>query len=129
MPRAEKVKTRGPIPGFTILRRRWLRGGRGGDSCLYSESSRRMCCLGIYLRACGFSVGGVKERSMPGDVEATGKRVPSWMVTRRANNFIRTSPSNMKLAVMNDNSELSEKKRERKIQELFASQGIKVTFK
>ncbi len=129
MPRAEKVKTMGPISGFTIPRRRWLRGGRGNDSSLYDPKTRKMCCLGIYLRACGFSVADVKDRSMPGDVEATGKRVPSWMVIRRANNFIRTSPSNMKLAVANDNEGLSERKRERKIRELFANQGIKVTFK
>ena len=110
------------IKEFTIDRAVWLRGEGEFKSKLYRVEDGKMCCLGIYLCACGIDKSLLANRATP---EETETQMPAWLI-----DSLRPMRSSLasKLITVND-IKLDEDKREETIKELFAEAGIKVTFK
>lgn len=116
------------VKKFTISRRRWLRGpdtrNNGmNNSKLFRNSDKKMCCLGFYSRACGASIGDIRNEA---SVHGLRDRMPGqakWLV-------LGTGPSIIARGLMraNDNPAMSEEDREATIVAAFATQGIDVEF-
>ena len=51
---------------LTIDRNVWLRGEGNGVSFLLREVDRKMCCVGIYLKACGILENECEVSRVPG---------------------------------------------------------------
>jgi len=109
-----------------IDRKRWLRGG-GNDSCLL-DGEGRMCCLGFYGIALGFSGEEILEKPEPNNLnESDGfidRRWPEWLVDRRRYN----TKDCVLLMRTNDNKDLSDGEREDQIREIFMRNGIEVSY-
>lgn len=119
------------VTELVINRPNWLRGEGAGDSFLLRESDNRMCCLGFYSRACGFSKDSLVGQRGP--MQLGTNIIPDqmkWLYIGKGNS--EHSGVANKAMTVNDGSqeyvELSEEERERKLTELFAEHGIKVTF-
>jgi hypothetical protein len=113
---------------LVIDRKRWLRGEGGAVSKLLRPSDGKMCCLGFYGRALGFSPDEIGHLSSPSDTYASG-RWPAWLLqyvyergchsdTETCNQLIRT----------NDDAPTAPDEREAKIAAIFARHGVTVRF-
>jgi hypothetical protein len=105
-----------------ISRRRWLRGTGAGR--LYDPDTRRMCCLGFYLRSCGLSLDDIREGEMPSNVTCDIPAEAQWLLSET----LRDSAVGNKLSRINDDRPSLEKEREAEITRLFAEHGVKVVF-
>lgn len=114
---------------FVIPRDRWLRGeGDGGDVYLLRPADAKMCCLGIYLEACGAHASDLLNRRYPSSVSAPLPNAAEWLIERLSQLVRGDTAEAVKLANANDNSHLSEVDRESTVKKLFERRGIKVTF-
>lgn len=101
---------------FTVVRSRWARGGKLGDRELLN-SDGNMCCLGFYGLACGIDREDLSGRCYPAYVPNEERYGPL--------------ASNCEtIANTNDATEayLADSDREARLTELFAENGIEVTF-
>lgn len=125
---------------LVIDRRIWLRGepevvgGKWEDaSQLHRAKDEKMCCVGIYLHACGMSIEalsghGEAESVLTNDVsnefydeEKTFIEEACWLIADRSD------PAS-KLYATNDDSTLPEDVREQIIAKTFAQYGVDVEF-
>ena len=128
--RGVKRDEAGNVIAFNINRKKWGRGENGGWLLQYKYSQGkqvpRMCCLGLYARACGVSVNEIYLSAMPSKV---GEKLPEqmqWTVQKR--NKGRDSKAALKLADINDDEMTEDEDKEAAIIKHFAKQGITVTF-
>lgn len=146
-------KTIKDIKSFTIDREKWVRGNIGGDSKLLNEQGN-MCCLGQYLKACGFDDEELKNTPSPEFIARYIKREQTlnnaWLSNLNQTHFkvinwktklvkgLADSETVDQLISHNDEmfnfktkdySIISEKEREKLIRAGFAKLGIKVKFK
>jgi hypothetical protein len=119
------------VKSFVIDRGEWLpkeAHGPDGTSKLFAPESGRMCCLGVYLRACGLSKESLSGKMMPGN--HLGEPIPEWLIHDK---WSGPSLDAYELANINDAIQLFEgvslAEREKLIVSKFAKQGIKVRFK
>src|SRR6185437_93509 len=122
------------VKSFVIKRTKCLRGEK--NSTLHRTCDGKECCLGIYLRACGFSIADIQEHLTPQGV-AKKSKVPAWLIDGNSCG-LRSSRNAGKLMDINDeiNPELYsavehadfERKREFEIRTIFAKHNVKVTF-
>lgn len=125
---------------FTIDRDKWLRGEGHSASKLLRPSDGKMCCLGMYLLACGLTPEEIQDQDAPGDVAWNATRVDgmprrpiwnegklSWLLKDNANDCSETC---VQLMSANDDQRrfVEETNREEKVAELFAKEGITVHF-
>jgi len=103
---------------LTIHKREWLRGESGHNSYLRRSSDGKMCCLGIYLRACGVEVDDLTDVRSPARV-AGGLPGTTWWLNRLVSN---------ELMSINDESTISETEREIELTKRFGENGIQVVF-
>lgn len=110
------------VKEFVIDRTVWLRGEGARDSRLLRPSDGKMCCLGIYLKACELKDEAISNLTVPASV---GGQVPQWLLFQPS--FEHTHV--VDLMIDNDTPNLSEVEREASIVSGFEKNGIKVTFK
>ena len=110
-----------------IKRSEWLRG-ESETSFLLRSSDGKKCCLGFYALFCGLQKKDIinleakrNVRNWPGDEEYLQA---CWLFD---NNF-RESQDCDRLIEINDDSFISEEKREKLISEIFASHDVEVEF-
>ena len=117
------------VKRFVINRNVWLRGD-ANRSRLLDPESRKQCCVGIYLSACGLTDDALEEYAQAEDVTEDG--VPDWLFRGEDpaddGPARRPSPVASILYSVNDDSALSEEMRESRVAHHFASQGITVEF-
>lgn len=107
------------VTEFVVDRETWARNG-----CTYLlDSKGNRCCLGFYGSALGIEDSKLLDRGVPWETE-TKKEWPDWTMIHRCNN----QPTVNKIIHFNDYPDLDQVERETKITELFATQGVKVTF-
>ena len=109
------------VDHFIIDRKIWLRGEGTDMSSLLRRMDDKQCCLGIYLEACGMPRDMLREISEPAYVLTTLPEETLWLMDTEKYQDIN-------LMTINDNQDLWETQRERKIAEIFAQHGITVEF-
>ncbi|MEK6883939.1 MAG: hypothetical protein AABY22_30190, partial [Nanoarchaeota archaeon] len=95
---------------LTIDRKIWLRGQR--ESALLVKSGK-MCCVGIYLNACGVSSDDLYNILDPSYLEIPKKA--KWLTCSSGSN----SKSSIDLMNINDKIGTKLKKRETEIKKIF----------
>lgn len=116
-----EVKTVDLPKTLTISRKKWLRGS-GEGVLLQTGGERKMCCLGFLTRACGLK--GLGGKMMPADLRV---KIPG-LVSYKISTGCANSGLGNKLAEINDDTNLTEKEREKRIREGFKKLGVKVKF-
>lgn len=105
---------------LVIDRKVWLRGERA--SYLLRRHDRKMCCVGIYLKACG--VPEEKFKGLAGIISVPEKvKFPEEAEWLRGLDTLLYG-----LYAVNDALDLTEIQREAKIVKLFAQRDVEVTF-
>lgn len=120
---------------FEIDRETWHRGQGSNASSLLLPNGKR-CCLGFYLKACSIPDLAMYWRGTPmkvfndlGPGEEQSK-IPSWLLSpaSRIDNSINSGACRA-LIYYNDVSSTTDEEKEAKIKEVFAANGVTVTFK
>ena len=138
------MKNKPRVKRFVIDRTVWLRGldtmpenDDDDDPCSYllRKCDGLKCCLGIYLSQCGMSDGQLTGKNLP----SACPRLPEeaeWLTAKLSytNSSRLTIPASYaqvedEFADVNDSRDINEQERESKVKEMFAAQGIKVSFK
>lgn len=131
---------------LVILRDKWLRGN-SQLSKLLDPNNGKMCCLGFYGLACGYTAQEIEDFPHPSDVAGlqflAHKRSslwPEWGVQKNTKTVHvdigeweeRTEFTECddfdKLMLVNDEEDISEAEREMKIAEIFGRHGVLVEF-
>lgn len=108
-----------PPKRLVIDRSRWLRAPLAGSaSMLFRPSDGKMCCIGFYGRACGYSEHDMAGNGFPWALSYTA-RWPRWLME---------SSGAIPLTDVNDAPTLSAADREAKIAAIFAENGVEVVF-
>jgi hypothetical protein len=104
------------VKAFVIDRKVWARGHQRVNQ-LRRRDDGKMCCLGIYLKACGAPTCALTGFGVPVDVKTL--IVPGWLGTNKASDLV----------CANDAYFDDEARREDDVKAGFAKAGIEVTFK
>lgn len=120
---------------LVIDRRIWLRGEPSGEGIPWEDSSQlhrvkdgKMCCVGIYLHACGVpmdalsGIGAADSVLAENDENKTYVEEACWLIPSRP-----TDPASQ-LYATNDDDQLAGFEREQIIEEIFAQHGVDVEF-
>lgn len=131
--RAPRAQRSAPpkLQEFTIDRSVWRRGRNEGPG-IYSQllnDSDGMCCLGIYLKACGAAVSDLHGMSAPtslinGPSPPGLPRKAEWLVGPDDAGGIVES----EFVWINDHKTIAPSTRERKLRALFKKYGVTVHF-
>ena len=117
----------GKVVAFDIDRRYWERGN--GLGSLLNPETQKMCCLGFYSLACGLTYKEIENQDLPSSVRL--RKEMEWLTEESVLPFDKTlsySEYEDALAYINDESDLKNSDRERKIKARFAKNGITVNF-
>ena len=124
-----------PIEKLTINRKRWLRGQK--DSVLRNEEGL-MCCLGFYCLLKKFKISDIFNRSAPEEVLKRTRVDVINKTTKLGRLLIDNDNEEGKiinnnevcndLMICNDNTDISDKQRERRITQLFKKINVEVKF-
>jgi hypothetical protein len=117
---------KGAAMKFTIDRDIWIRGVTPESALLHSPTGK-MCCVGIYLQACGVPRDRLKDKPTASWIDMD--LLPAnarWLVTGVGGDH--ETPAAAALYAVNDDFAVNELQREVEIVELFARQGIEVEF-
>mgnify|MGYP001569517174 CR=1 FL=1 len=107
---------------IVISRRRWGRGPTGGR--LRDDETGLQCCLGFVCRAFGVPLSDIEGREMPDAVaDRYKRRLPAWLLSQAGKSSVH------KAARINDNSSLTDEKREARIMAIFKRHGLRAVFK
>ena len=122
------------IKSFVIDRKIWARGrmlDESGGSKVNSllRIDDKMCCLGIYLKACGVPNKDLLQVGDPENLDLPLKMLPKWLLEEVDIEGYENSKLVSDLIDANDATSCKEATREVKVAKLFAKTGIKVTFK
>ena len=107
---------------LVIDRNIWLRGEGPVESRLHRESDGKMCCVGIYLAACGVPLEKLTGRKTKHELKDDGAIANppecDWLNYNDKDDYFYRS----------NDSDMLEGNRERSIVQQFAVQGVNVTF-
>ncbi len=109
---------------LVIDRSIWLHGEGKGDSYLLRRRDGKMCCLGIYLDACGVSKDLLLSLRMPSFLEVIPLEA-EWLINDE-DGRARSSEDVFELAILNDTRAVDD--RENKIAEVFKKNDVEVEF-
>ena len=113
-----------PIEKLTIDRKRWLRGET--DSVLRNKKGL-MCCLGFYCLRKRFKVADILDVTSPSDViYINGTTRLDRLIVLDDDADDNAVCNN--LMIINDNTDISDKQRERRITQLFKKINVEVKF-
>jgi hypothetical protein len=103
---------------FIVWRGKWLRGTKY-EGCLLDSDGRR-CCLGHLGRDVGIADGQIFGEALPANVTS-----PLWP------SQLSKGPGSLEwdAANINDDTEISDERREYLLTERFAREGIDVEFR
>jgi len=127
----KKIKKIKEIRKLIIDRRRWLRG-EGEDnerSFLYRSSDKKMCCLGFYCRAIGYSIADIRDVSTPvyaGSNSNYEEEIPAALKPLIDKGWDTALSS--RLMCENDDQGLTLEVRENRIRDGFKEMGVEVEF-
>lgn len=107
---------------FTVVRKLWARGDLQTNILLRTESGKQ-CCLGFFARACGY-----KAREITGQANLFDLVERPDRGTKIYQQFGIDEDTHEDIVFCNDDVFIEEPEREKRLKELFASQGIEVTF-
>ena len=102
----------------------WLRGRERHGSMLLRTSDGKMCCLGIDLEAQGVSKAILANIPTPDGLKDYIPNQRSWMLMSGG---LDSSEAEY-LMDTNDREDVIDTERKKKITELYAEQGVEVTF-
>lgn len=105
---------------FVVYRDKWIRGGNF-ESCLLDTDTGCRCCLGHLARDVGIGDNEIKHAVMP--YEAPSDLWPASLVPHYQDCLAWDA------ANTNDNTEIDDAERERRLTERFARDGIEVEFR
>ena len=111
---------------YTVDRKTWLRGEGSHKSYLLRACDGKMCCLGHVALQCGFTSEEITAVDCPGALRspAAMEKWPAWFF-----NSIGNQANEMTDAMAtNDEQDLPEGERERRIAEIFAEHGDVLEF-
>lgn len=111
---------------LVIDRKKW---GRGELFGMLLNDAGKMCCLGFLGLACGLPENVIRDVAMPANVfgKSAKRNNDKWAkMINRGDDSTRLAKS---LAVINDNTNTSDKQKERKITQKFKTIGVDVKFK
>lgn len=111
---------------YTVNRKMWGRGGKGGHSSLRNNRGKQ-CCLGFVGRQCGIPIFHLKNEPLPSEVlsEEQCKKWPKWFINSSTK---RSTQDVYKAAALNDSKDITDKVREAKLKKLFAKHGDRIVF-
>lgn len=123
------------ITELVIDRKEWYRGHTGKDSKLLTGDGRK-CCLGFLSLACGLKNEDIRNTTMPAAIsiklpESMGFLIEDGRNSRFSGDASRindTLVGDVLGAIFNPLKLLSEEHREQLLTELFAAEGIALTF-
>ena len=113
------------VESFVVERSRWLRGSPAGT--LLDEEGK-MCCLGFYARACGFSEEDIKGIPSPFSLVYTKKIPWETKLLKDAATNLCSSEACRDAIRTNDNECLRDPEREADLIDTFNSIGVTLTF-
>ncbi len=117
---------------LVIDRKKWARGGKGGDANLLNKS-RKMCCLGFHAIQIGkLKPKDIREITTPEDINNISKCSDNFIglinkSTYRQHDY-RDTVTCDRLTVVNDDALLTDAEREKQIKAHFKSINIRVSF-
>jgi len=115
---------------FTVKRSDWLRGKGSDESGLLLDG--KMCCLGFYAKAQGFSDEELKEATSPGDLVCNTLCDPkSRLIDYRSQYGTMRhcdSVEGVVLMTTNDDQYILDEVREKSLKEDFLKLGVEVEF-
>jgi hypothetical protein len=123
-----------PVTELVINRPNWIRGEGSCASFLLRPGDGMMCCLGFYSLACGYTKPQIEGEIRPdGLVESHALMEPleglRWLLkTVNGGLSYNTNETCDQLMSINDDDSLLKESREGRVAELFAQNGVKVTF-
>lgn len=113
---------------FTIDRNIWYRGHSTGSMLLRLEDGG-MCCVGIYLEACGVPRAALKDHAAAHCVDVPLPDDAKWLRDfNKPQMYNDSSAAAGNLYLCNDDPVISEPDREAQVAAGFAAQGVTVTF-
>lgn len=121
-----KKKEYKDVKTFTVKRSEWLRGFNI-NSCLLNEDGK-MCCLGFYARACGLRKQDILDMSDPEQCTSVKNKKWNTFLIDDDDGSDDNSQYCWELMEANDDKNLSDKKREKKLTSTFKKAGVKVEF-
>jgi hypothetical protein len=113
---------------FTVRRDTWLRGGEDGS--LRAEDGK-MCCLGFLCLAYGATRKAIEDLGMPADVAGGSRKLPRWLredIYKISESAPMVKNSVYVIAEINDDKDIDDETRERKLAEEFAKHKLSVKF-
>lgn len=117
-----------PVKEFTVTRAAWMRGKPKG--VLYDKATDTRCCVGFFAHACGLDDELDLERTGKLSDATAGRR--DWNEVPEAGlellHDLANKPEFDALYTTNDNAEIDDTEREKKLTELFSTFGIAVRF-
>lgn len=114
------------VTHLRISRAIWLRGEGASHSSLLRRADAKMCCLGIYLEACGASKDNLYSVGTPSGMTGLIPADARWLL--KEDEAREVSDCCQQLMEDNDLQNISEPEREERITGGFARQGITVEF-
>lgn len=117
------------VKELVIDRNVWLRGEGSQNSTLYRRSDGKMCCIGIYLNACGIQRDTLEGKMIAEDLPIVYyRKVPEWLY--KHSDYVLTPgvPYGTNDRIASGEDEFTEEDREREITKAFAAHGVTVTF-
>lgn len=131
------------MKNLVIKRSEWLRAGldkyvdTNGEEhdwinveCkLYNPIYNKYCCLGLYAKSCGFTNDDMQECQDPVDLyDNVNNTENPYFVGLLTTYLSGNSDIALSLIDINDNDEISNSEREKKIADLFSQINVNVTF-
>ena len=117
------AKVKKDVKEFTVKRKNWYRGKGSDESCLITADNKK-CCLGFYALSCGLKKSDILKVRTPGEVDLSDKKWITFLLE------VGTDSVECDEAMeINDDQNISDKKREKLLKKLFKNQGIKIKFK
>jgi hypothetical protein len=121
-----------------IDRSKWLRGEGSAKSKLLRASDGKMCCLGQFGLACGFTPDDLVDIASPDDSNGLGKTWKdkgnaSFLFRNDGGNSLYVNRTDVCCTLMEKNDDYAsdyytEAERESRIAAIFAANGVTVTF-
>lgn len=114
---------------LVIDRQKWDRGRSPSlDQPIALLSDSGMCCLGFFALSCGYTEEEITDIAAPSDLN-NPSRIPDWMIYK--NEIFDTwedSISCQNLMGINDDTKITDTKREELIRMEFAKNDVEVEF-
>jgi len=108
---------------LTIEREKWLRGT--GEGSLLDSEQKKMCCVGFFALALGYSKKEIQGHAVLSDLEQERLKGMRWCFDK---NDLKEGSDLNKLYSTNDSLRTSDTQKEKTIKRLFKRHKVEVEF-